>query len=172
MWCYENDKNNKIRYILGEKGDHPLFCIGINPSTAEPNSLDPTVHRVKQMSIRNNFDGWFMLNVYPQRSTNPDKIQKSCNDEIHNKNIFFINNYLKKYDKPIIWAAWGTLIEKRKYMIECLKDIYEKNKNCNTCWINFGSLTKKGHPRHPLYLSYSSEKNYFDIKNYIKKNQI
>lgn len=28
-----------------------------------------------------------------------------------------------KYEKFTVWAAWGTSINKRKYLIECLKDI-------------------------------------------------
>ena len=168
MWCYENDRNNTIRYILGEKGDHPLFCIGINPSTAEPNCLDRTVHRVKVISLKNKFDGWYMLNIYPQRATNPDEIDSCCNSDIHRKNLTFIENYLSKIEKPVLWAAWGALIEKRAFLYDCLYDIYSITQQYKVQWITFGKVTKNGHPRHPLYLPLNSIIVDFDIKKYIK----
>ncbi len=39
-WIYENDQDNQIRYVLGTRGENPLLCFGINPSTAKPNNLD------------------------------------------------------------------------------------------------------------------------------------
>ena len=169
MWCYENDQNNTIRYILGEKGDNPLFCLGINPSTAEPDNLDPTVTKVKSISLKNKFDGWFMLNIYPQRAINPDKLDDCCNSETHKKNLNCIKKYLIKYKGPKIWAAWGILIEKRKFLIDCLKDIYEISKQSNSKWITYGDLTKKGHPRHPLYLPLDCKRYNFNIEKYLQK---
>ena len=167
MWCYENDNNNKIRYILGENGTSPLFCIGINPSTAQPNDLDPTVNRVKVISLKNDFDGWFMLNIYPQRATNPDEMDDLCHSKCHKKNIDFISTYLSKYENPIIWAAWGNLIEKRKFLVDCLKDIIDVSIQNDSKWITFGDLTKKGNPRHPLYLPIESKKFDFNIESYV-----
>jgi hypothetical protein len=167
MWFYENDQNNKIRYILGEDGDNPLFCIGINPSTAEPNNLDHTVKKVKSLSLIYEYDGWIMLNVYPQRSTDPSSIDGCCNLEIHNNNLKFIRKFFSLYKKPNVWAAWGILIDKRLFFINCLNDIFELGKKLNVNWITFGELTKKGHPRHPLYLSKNSKKYNFNMENYI-----
>ena len=70
-WLYEKNRNNTARYILGETGKKPLVCVGINPSTAAPNNLDRTLTNVKRFSELNGYDGWLMLNVYPQRSTDP-----------------------------------------------------------------------------------------------------
>ena len=167
MWHYHNDRDNTMRYVLGEEGSNPLFCIGINPSTAEPNNLDPTLIRVKRFSSNNNFNGWIMLNIYPQRSTNPNEIDIKFNKRIHRNNLIHIKKILSSYDEPTIWAAWGTLIEKRDFFINCLYEIFEESKNANAQWIRFGHLTKKGHPRHPLYLRFDSEKFDFKINNYM-----
>ena len=142
---------------------------GLQECTAKPNCLDPTVNKVKNISLKNNFDSWVMLNIYPQRATNPNELDEYCKTENHRKNIAFINEYLAKYDKPIIWAAWGILIEKRPYLFDCLKGIYEITKKYDSKWITFGNITKKGHPRHPLYLPLNSKKFDFDILGYIKK---
>ena len=60
------------RYVLGRVGRRPLVCIGINPSTAQPGALDPTLKSVERLANANGFDSWIMFNVYPQRATNPN----------------------------------------------------------------------------------------------------
>ena len=41
-WIYAPNFYSEYRYILGTRGKNPLICIGINPSTAEPDNLDNT----------------------------------------------------------------------------------------------------------------------------------
>ena len=43
LWYYEPHTYQPYRYVLGRVGRHPLVCIGINPSTAQPGALDPTL---------------------------------------------------------------------------------------------------------------------------------
>ena len=45
-WLYVPDFYTEYRYLLGTRGEKPLVCIGINPSTAEPDRLDPTLQSV------------------------------------------------------------------------------------------------------------------------------
>ena len=42
-WLYVPDHYSEYRYLLGTKGQRPLVCIGINPSTAVPDRLDNTL---------------------------------------------------------------------------------------------------------------------------------
>ena len=64
-WLYERTVDNSARFILGTVGSNPLICFGINPSTAEPSNLDPTVNYVSRLAVSNNYDSFVMLNVYP-----------------------------------------------------------------------------------------------------------
>ena len=43
LWYYEPHVYMPYRYVLGRPGHRPLVCIGINPSTAQPGALDPTL---------------------------------------------------------------------------------------------------------------------------------
>lgn len=165
MWIYTPDLNNTVRYTLGEPGKNNLICIGINPSTAEPNKLDPTLTVVKKLSKQHGFDGWIMLNIYPQRATNPSNLHKQMDEDLHKKNLLYIKNLIKDYPQSTIWAAWGTIIEKRKYLKDCLKDI--KDILIDVPWISIGSVSKSGHPHHPLYLKHDSTLWSFDITRYI-----
>lgn len=164
MWIYSNNQNNMARYTLGEPGKNNLICIGINPSTAEPEKLDSTLTVVKKLSLQHNFDGWIMINIYPQRATNPNNLHKEIDLYLHNENLKHIQELIQIYPQFTIWAAWGTLIEKRKYLKHCLFDIY---KLLNNRWISIGPISKNGHPHHPLYLKHDSEIFDFNIQKYI-----
>lgn len=167
-WIYIKNHNNTSRYVLGTIGENPLFCFGINPSTAEPHNLDNTVKSVERIAKHNGYDSFVMLNLYPQRATNPNDMHKICNECILAENIKEISNLLSKYDNPTIWAAWGTLIDKRDYLKTCLSEIDKALDEVNCKWITFGNKSKKGHPHHPLYLKTVADNEIFDVTSYIK----
>ncbi len=60
-WLYVNDEDNKTRYVLGKRSDSPLVCFGINPSTAEPNNLDPTLKSVERVAEKNDFESFLIF---------------------------------------------------------------------------------------------------------------
>ncbi len=169
-WIYVNSIDNSSRYVLGTVGNKPLVCFGINPSTAEPDNLDRTLESVDRLAKSNGFDSWIMLNVYPQRSTDPNLLHRSLDKELHIRNLNEIESILKEY-KPVIWASWGTLIEKRKYLYSCLKDIVELTKKYDCNWISIGKISKYGHPHHPLYLKSTEQSKVFLIDDYLDKSQ-
>ena len=42
-WLYAPNFYSEYRYILGTRGNNPLICIGINPSTPAGDDLEPYV---------------------------------------------------------------------------------------------------------------------------------
>jgi len=168
-WIYENNSDNSARYLLGERGTNALICIGINPSTAIPSKLDATVTRVKKIAAMNGYDGWLMLNIYPQRDTYPTNIHLEGENKIITANRKAVLRVLAEANYKDIWAAWGTEISRRPFLYDCLKELvscFEGKYN----WINYGELTKTGHPRHPSRMSYTEGFKEFCIKDYIKKH--
>ena len=61
IWYYEPHTYQPYRYVLGRVGTHPLVCIGINPSTAQPGALDPTLKSVERLAAANGFDSWIKI---------------------------------------------------------------------------------------------------------------
>ncbi|MAL18403.1 MAG: hypothetical protein CL670_03015 [Balneola sp.] len=168
-WIYHHDEP-LTRYSLGQEGDNPLICFGVNPSTAKPGDLDPTVASVARFAIEKDYDGWLMFNLYPQRATNPDKMHKHFQKKIHDKNVEVIEDLIKKAGSGVdIWCAWGTLIEKRPYLTRCLQDIYEAISGKGNRFFTRGKISKAGHPHHPLYLRKTSPMDEFDIGYYVKE---
>ena len=166
-WIYVPDYYTNYRYILGTRGKNALICIGIKPSTAEPDNLDNTLKSVERIAHGNGFDSFIMFNVYAQRATDPNDMDKEINENLHINNMKEFDNLLSGYEKPALWAAWGTIIEKRPYLISCLRDMVDIGVKHDAVWLCAGSISKKGHPHHPLYLKKDEEVKPFDIENYI-----
>ena len=169
-WLYVPDFYSEYRYILGTKGDMPLICIGINPSTAAPDALDNTLKSVERITLANGYDSFIMFNVYAQRATNPDDMEQECNELLHEENMKAFEYVLSLSKKlPAVWAAWGNIIEKRRYLPSCVRSMIEIGKRYNTSWYSAGKVSKKGHPHHPLYLKKDTKLDPFDIESYIAK---
>ena len=166
-WIYAPSFYSEYRYILGTRGKNPLICIGINPSTAEPDNLDNTLKSVERIAMGNGFDSFIMFNVYAQRATSPDDMEKECNLALHKENLEAFRYVLSISEKPAVWAAWGAIIEKRKYLPGCVRDMLEAGREFGASWYCAGAITKKGHPHHPLYLRKDEKIRPFDVKAYL-----
>lgn len=169
-WLYVPDSYSEYRYILGTKGDRPLICIGINPSTARPDKLDNTLKSVERTARFNGFDSFIMFNVYAQRSTDPDMMDLNFNSFLHEENMKafrYVLSSSKSETPPVVWAAWGTIIEKRPFLFGCVRDMIKIGEEYGTRWVTVGKKSKKGHPHHPLYLKNGLYTDEFDINEYL-----
>ena len=167
-WLYAPNFYSEYRYILGTRGKNPLICIGINPSTAAPNDLDNTLKSVERIALGNGFDSFIMFNVYAQRATNPDAMEKQCNLALHKENLAAFRYVLSISERPAVWAAWGAIIEKRDYLADCVRDMVAVGQEYGASWYCAGAITKKGHPHHPLYLRKDEKIKPFDMEKYLE----
>ena len=166
-WLYAPNFYSEYRYILGTRGANPLICIGINPSTAKPDDLDNTLKSVQRIALGNGFDSFIMFNVYAQRATDPDTMERVCNPVLHRENLEAFRYVLSISDKPTVWAAWGAIIEKRDYLPACVRDMVEVGQAYGANWVCAGAISKKGHPHHPLYLRKDEKIRPFDVERYL-----
>ena len=140
-WLYAPNFYSEYRYILGTRGKNPLICIGINPSTAQPGDLDNTLKSVERIALGNGFDSFIMFNVYAQRATSPDDMEKVCNPLLHKENLEAFRYVLSISERPAVWAAWGAIIEKRKYLPGCVRDMLEAGEEYGAKWYCAGAIT-------------------------------
>lgn len=167
-WLYIPDHYAEYRYLLGTKGANPLICIGINPSTAAPGALDNTLKSVERIAKGNGFDSFLMFNVYAQRATRPDDMEKSLNPELHTENRKAFRYLLSLSPEPAVWCAWGNVIEKRDYLARCVGDFLADGQAVDARWFSAGPLLKSGHPHHPLYLKAATPLQPFDVAEYLR----
>ena len=166
-WLYVPDFYTEYRYILGTRGENPLICIGINPSTAEPGNLDNTLKSVERIAAGNGFDSFIMFNVYAQRATRPEDMEPALNPALHRENMAAFEYVLSHGGPaPAVWAAWGNIIETRQYLKTCLLDMIDIGRRYGARWYTAGARSRRGHPHHPLYLKKDSGLDAFDAMAY------
>ena len=170
-WLYVPDFYTEYRYLLGTRGKDPLICIGVNPSTAEPGNLDNTLKSVSRIAAANGYDSWLMFNVYAQRATRPDDMDRVRSDSLHRENMRafeYVLSHVGEGVRPAIWAAWGAVIEKRPYLPDCVRDMVELGQRYGAQWLCAGPCSVKGHPHHPLYLRKDEQVRPFDVEAYLQ----
>ena len=167
-WLYVPDFYTEYRYILGTRGDRPLICIGVNPSTAAPDALDNTLKSVERIARYNGYDSFLMFNVYAQRATRPQDMDAERSDALHRENLSAFRYALSSSRDgfPSVWAAWGSIIELRPWLPGCVEDMIALGEEYGARWYTAGPRSKKGHPHHPLYLRADSTPEPFDVRDY------
>ena len=95
-----------------------------------------------------------------------------CNEELHRENMdafsYILQEAAKENNTPVIWAAWGAIIEKRTYLADCVRDMIVIGKQVGAEWVCAGKRSKKGHPHHPLYLKKDEAIYKFPVEEYLK----
>ena len=171
-WLYVPDFYTEYRYILGVRGPRPLICIGVNPSTAAPEDLDNTLKSVSRIAGANGYEGWMMFNVYAQRATRPDDMDRVRNERLHRENLrafaYLLDQAAQGGQAPAVWAAWGAVIEKRPYLPDCVRELVRLGERYGARWLRAGKLSVKGHPHHPLYLKKDEKTVDFDVRGYLE----
>lgn len=170
-WLYVPCCDTDHRYILGTKGARPLICIGLNPSTATPDKPDRTLQSVQRIAAANGYDSFILCNVYAQRATSPDDLDKERNAALHAENMRAFEWALQQVgDSPAIWAAWGTHVDDHGYLTDSVREMIEIAGRYDAKWYIAGKRSAaKGHPHHPLYLPKDSELVRFtDIEEYLQ----
>ena len=166
-WLYVPAEYREYRYILGTKGKNPLICVGVNPSTAAPGDLDNTLKSVERVAKSNGYDSFIMFNVYAQRATRPADMERTFNERLHAENMAAFAYALSLSDAPVVWAAWGTVIEQRDYLPRCVRDMVAIAGEFDAVWQHAGPFSRKGHPHHPLYLKSDTPLEPFDVTSYL-----
>lgn len=80
-----------------------------------------------------------------------------------------IDRYLQEYPEGKLLAAWGSVIRVRPYLSRELKLISEITTKHQRDWLQIGTPTKSGHPRHPSRAAYAQGLREFDIEGYMER---
>ena len=141
--------DRKYRYVLTHRWDELMperacMWIGLNPSTADEQQLDPTLRRIKGFCMAHDFNCFHMLNIFAFRSTDP-KIMKQESDPTGQENDRWLTETADKCSLVVAcWGAHGRHLGRSAEVISLLSN-YGKTLRCL-------GKTKDGFPAHPLYM--------------------
>ncbi|MFA5252530.1 MAG: DUF1643 domain-containing protein [Phycisphaerae bacterium] len=139
--------DHKYRYELCRRwgyGGRNINFVGLNPSTANETTDDPTIRRCVGFAQAWGFDEMHMLNLFALVSSDPFALCSTKIDPIGLEN----DSYLRCLNPETIVIAWGSW---GKLRVNTIKDRvrtvlgYFDNPYCL-------GRNKDGEPKHPLYL--------------------
>ncbi|MEM7208578.1 MAG: DUF1643 domain-containing protein [Pseudomonadota bacterium] len=163
---YRASENNRARFVLGKSGSSPIIVVGLNPSIATREKSDLTATKIERISKTNGFDGFVIVNLYPQRSTDPANLHKRCSKTLIDSNLIEIESVFRAQRKLTVWAAWGTGILARRYLLTSFVALNDLLIQFKGQWWHYGERTADGHPRHPSRVSYNKRFTKFDSARY------
>lgn len=115
----------------------------LNPSTATESKNDPTITRCIGFSRDWGFDGLFIVNLWPLRSTDPRAL-KTYDGDADEHADFWIADALEL--SQLVVCAWGNHGTQAR-AAHVMKIIQRANLRAHAL-----QVTKAGMPSHPLYL--------------------
>lgn len=145
-------QDRKYRYVLFRIWDDQkpkAAFIGLNPSTANEETPDHTITKLRKVAAHNGFGGFYMLNLFAWVSAHPEDLL-SVADPI-GLNDSFIDEYVAYADKVVFcWGNFKQAIGRDVLMKKKFPDAWCLELNANKS------------PKHPLYC-----KDITELKPYI-----
>lgn len=116
------------------------MCVGLNPSTANGTTDDPTIKKLRSILSHNGYGGFYMTNLYALISSVPEKLYQ-VPDPIGENDAHVREVAGKIQDVFLCWGSFKSLEVRIKSI---LKLVDGKPLKC------FGKSTK-GVPIHPAF---------------------
>lgn len=141
--------------LLGLRPGRVVF-IGLNPSTADATEDDPTIRRCRGFTERLGLNELVMVNLFSLRSTDPRGLLSPEALKLWSENEDTICARAERAE--VVVAAWGGPYSPRALA----ERVHARMGTLLTRLRAQGrlprvlGLTKDGHPRHPLYMPYTS----------------
>ena len=136
-----------------------MVFVGLNPSTADESTDDPTIRRILGFADDWGFGTLVMLNVFAFRSTDPKALHERAartpgpkSEVIGPENDATIRSTFERHrrDKLVIgWGAHGVLLERGRDVAAMAISLHARPECLG--------LTQSGEPKHPLYLAASTK---------------
>lgn len=138
----------ELRRVWGP-GNSLVMFVGLNPSTADQTTDDPTVRRWRGFAKAWGHDGMIVVNAHPLRSTDPRalKTHEYRGDE-YAYNLKTIARLVAECDRVV--CCWGANLP-REHERTLVKEL-RTAAHFHGLELQHLGLTREGQPKHPLYL--------------------
>jgi len=134
--------DRRYRYALWrtwDPGQPPALFIGLNPSTADAETDDPTIRRIKDFAAQWGQGGVYVVNLFAY-ITPYRKELLTCSDP-KGDNERWLTHYAAQCSRVVF--AWGSFAEAVPVAASVIAQFPQGEAL---------ALNKSGSPRHPLYV--------------------
>jgi hypothetical protein len=141
------------RYVLWRVWDLDLpraMCIGLNPSTANAESDDPTIRNLVRILRNNGYGSLYMTNLFPLVSPHPEDLRK-CPDPVKDNDHWLIKMRQHCHGTIFCWGNFPMAEYRAKKVIPMFGQPMCFGRNAN------------GSPKHPLYLKGDTKLQLFNL---------
>jgi len=140
-------EDRKYRYALWRVWSlnrKPLMVIGLNPSTANGISDDPTISRLMARAYAD-FGALLMANLYAYVSTDPQVLLWNDNT-IGELTDYYLSEMVNLSERQLCgWGSFKPVTKRCSQVMAMLREPY--------CL----GVNQDGQPKHPLYISYKTQ---------------
>lgn len=122
-----------------------IAFVGLNPSTADEQTDDPTIRRCIGFATDWGYDGIYMINLWAFRATEPKVLKEQTVKEAEGpqNRDWLVKVAERSISVVLAWGSHGNWRGQGKKIFELVADTVEP--------FSFGQ-NAGGEPKHPLYL--------------------
>jgi len=139
----EISRDGRYRYMLRRVWDDTrptVLFVGLNPSTADAARDDPTIRRCMRFASDWGFGQLIVANLFAFRTSSP-RLLRRVRAPIGPHNDRWLRRLTAEAEATVVaWGNHGTFLGRDQQVLELLAD--------PRCL----DVTKRGQPRHPLYV--------------------
>jgi hypothetical protein len=143
----------ELRRVWKSK-ERTMVFVGLNPSTADESTDDPTIRRILGFADDWGFGTLVMLNAFAFRATDPKAlhVRAACGHEVigaGNDAAIARAFETNRAGKLVVgWGMHGALLDRGGHVAEMARTLHGRPQCLGT--------TGSGQPKHPLYLAAST----------------
>ena len=147
-----------------------MVFIGLNPSKANSINNDRTLIRIINFCSRWNYKNIYVINLFGLITKSPSQLSKSKYPLGQNNDLITLKvlEFWRENINCDLWLGWGDKGKLYRRDLEVLKLIrnlsnFKSSENNYSKRILSLGLSKKGNPKHPLYMPNQSFLRKFDL---------
>lgn len=123
-----------------------LYFVMLNPSKATELKNDPTIERCQRRATRLGYGAMRIGNIFAWRETSPAALKKAAEPTGEANDHLLLDGAAWADDVLCAWGAHGSHKGRGDAVATLLRRTGAR--------LLVLGMTKEGHPRHPLYISY------------------
>lgn len=133
-------------------GDGATAVIMVNPSTADADTDDATIRKLKGFGQRYKWGRIIVGNLFAYRATDVRELGHVDDPVGRPENWRHLTAMLGEADRIVV--AWGPVRKQPRHLRETWRDIPHLARQWGKQLFSIGEPAKCGHPCHPLMLPY------------------